>query len=153
MEASRHPHTHRSVTGVPSQRDPCPGRALESGLGVADLVPRDTENPKQKRTDPYLQKATGIILLNHLQAVLHEARGLAQFHGAVRDLVSNHLGMKRDQDGPKWQRAEEKQTGTLEIFFKPESTASWNGTKFMRICPPRIKALEDGLDNGSYRDL
>lgn len=46
-----------------------------------------------------LQEATGVVLLNHLQAVLHEARGLAQFHCAMRDLVPDHLRLAREQKG------------------------------------------------------
>lgn len=83
---------------------------------------------KQTLINTYLQKATGIIFLNHLQAVFHETRGLAQFHCAVRDLISNHLGMMKEQNGPKWQKVEKKQTGTSESFFKPESKSivEWN---------------------------
>lgn len=51
--------------------------------------------------DTYLQKATRVVFLDHLQAVLHETRGLAQFHCAVRDLVSNHLGSMTGQNGPE----------------------------------------------------
>lgn len=68
---------------------------------MVESISWDTENLKQKLLDTYLQKATGIILLYHLQAVLHETRGLAQFHCAVRDLISNHLGSMTEQNGPK----------------------------------------------------
>lgn len=48
-----------------------------------------------------LQKAAGVILLDHLQAILHQARGLAQLDRAVRNLVSHHL--QRDKEsGVAW---------------------------------------------------
>lgn len=95
--------------------------AVGSCLGVRDSVSWDTENLKQKLEDTYLQKATRIIFLNHLQAVLHETCGLPQFHCAVRDLISNHLELMREQNGPKCQRVGKKKTGTLESFFKPQT--------------------------------
>lgn len=68
---------------------------------MVESVSWDTETLREKRTDTYLQKATRVILLYHLQAVLHEACGLAQFHRAVRDLISNHLGSTAEQNGPR----------------------------------------------------
>lgn len=40
---------------------------------------------------PHLEEAGGVVLLQHLQAVLHQARGLAQLQRAVVDLVPDHL--------------------------------------------------------------
>lgn len=76
---------------------------LRTGRNLASVesISWGIENLKQKLIDTYLQKATRIIFLYHLQAVLHETRGLAQFHCAVRDLISNHLGSMTEQNGPK----------------------------------------------------
>lgn len=101
------PHGHTKVGSDVQGPMPSQGR-WESGLGVVDSVSWGIENLKQKLVDTYLQKATRIIFLNHLQAVLHETCGLAQFHCAVRDLISNHLGLMRQQNGSKWQRVEKK---------------------------------------------
>lgn len=40
-------------------------------------------NQEKDLADTDLQKAARIVLLNHFQAVLHEACGLAQLHRAV----------------------------------------------------------------------
>lgn len=82
----------------------------------------------KQMVNTYLQKATRIIFLNHLQAVLHETRCLTQFHCAVRDLISNHLGVMREENHPKWQGIEEKPAGTFGGSFKPESksTVEWS---------------------------
>lgn len=62
---------------VPLWNVPYPARSVgESGLDIIESVSLNTENLKQKLVDTYLQKATRIIFLNHLQAVLHETRGL-----------------------------------------------------------------------------
>ena len=47
--------------------------------------------PRREQLPTNLQEAAGVVLLDDLQAVLHQARGLAQLHRAVRDLVSHHL--------------------------------------------------------------
>lgn len=105
----RHPHLHGNTKVGSTVEWPIPSQVCwESGLGIIESVSWNTENLKQKLVDTYLQKATRIIFLNHLQAVLHETRGLAQFHCAMRDLISNHLGLMRQQNGPKWQRVEKK---------------------------------------------
>lgn len=39
-----------------------------------------------------LQETTGVILLDDLQAVLHQPCGLTQLHRTVGDLIPNHLG-------------------------------------------------------------
>ena len=51
--------------------------------------------PKQSRA--YQEEAAGVVLLDHLQAELHHAGGLAELHGAVADLVTHHLQHKPAQ--------------------------------------------------------
>ena len=46
----------------------------------------------QVRVFPDLQEAAGVVLLDDLQTVLHQTRGLAELHRAVGDLVPHHLG-------------------------------------------------------------
>lgn len=109
VKFQRHPHPYGNTKVGSIVECPIPSQVCwESGLGIIESVSWNTEYLKQKLVDTYLQKATRIIFLNHLQAVLHETRGLAQFHCAVRDLISNHLGLIRRQNGPKWQSVEKK---------------------------------------------
>lgn len=65
--------------------------------------------------DAHLQEPRGVVLLDHLQAVLHQASGLAQLQSAVVDLVPNHLqgrekGRERG-DGGGESTCEKKQSG------------------------------------------
>lgn len=48
----------------------------------------------------HLQEARGVILLDHLQAVLHQACGLTQLQCAVIDLVPNHLQRRESSEEP-----------------------------------------------------
>lgn len=77
-------------------RDTC---KLGCGTACPPLSAGAHLNQEEDLVNTDLQEATGIVLLNHLQAVLHEARGLAQLHRAVRDLVPNHLRLVRKQRG------------------------------------------------------
>lgn len=109
------PHIHGSLKVGSIVEGPMLSKGCwESGCGVVDWVSWDIENLKWKLVDTYLQKATRIIFLNDLQAVLHETCGLAQFHCAVRDLISNHLRLMREQNSPKWHRVKKKQTVVLK---------------------------------------
>lgn len=47
--------------------------------------------PRREQLHTNLQEATGVVLLDDLKAILHQARGLAQLDCAVRNLVSHHL--------------------------------------------------------------
>lgn len=67
-----------------------------------------------------LQEATGIVLLDHFQAVLHEARGLAQFHCAMRDLVPNHLRVGREQKDRR-KMAEGRREAPWDLGNLPQS--------------------------------
>lgn len=133
MKFSRHPHTPSSVRVASVMEGLMTSQRAIGSLALVDSISWDIENRRQKLIDTYLQKATRIIFLNHLQAVLHETRGLAQFHCAVRDLISNHLGLMTDRRAQKWQRGEKKQTGTLESSANQNPRASWNKPKFMRL--------------------
>lgn len=46
----------------------------------------------------YLQEPRRVIFLDHLQAVLHQACGLAQLQCAVIDLVPNHLQRRESSE-------------------------------------------------------
>lgn len=46
----------------------------------------------------HLEESTGVVLLDDLQAVLHQARGLTQLHRTVGDLIPNHLEGKEESD-------------------------------------------------------
>lgn len=43
----------------------------------------------------HLQKSAGVVLLDDLQAVLHQPRGLTQLHRTVRDLIPDDLEGKK----------------------------------------------------------
>ena len=135
VKFQRHPHPYGNTKVGSIVECPIPSQVCwESGLGIIESVSWNTEYLKQKLVDTYLQKATRIIFLNNLQAVLHETRGLAQFHCAVRDLISNHLGLIRRQNGPKVAECrKESKLGLWKTSSNQNARASWSGTQFMRI--------------------
>lgn len=49
-----------------------------------------SDGPLTQRRD-YQEEAAGVVLFDHLQAVLHHPSGLPQLHGAVGDLITHHL--------------------------------------------------------------
>lgn len=92
-------------------------------------------NQEEELVNTDLQKAAGIVLLNHFQAVLHEARGLAQLHGAVRDLVPNHLRLVKKQRG-RCKMAEDSRGAPWDFGKLPQSRIHehpGSGSKWIRI--------------------
>lgn len=84
----------------------------------------------------YLQETTGVVLLDDLQAVLHQPRGLTQLHRTVGDLIPNHLDDGREERLIKTYITTTTTTGVWKIIMLIFSviTLEWNTNKNPQRC-------------------
>lgn len=102
---------------------------------VRDLSDKRTRSGSDRRREgqsrSHLEEAAGVVFFDHLQAVLHQARRLAQLHRAVRDLITHHLEKRRRSTRSKkkcdkfpktsWQRQKSMMERNLIIKWQTSS--------------------------------